>query len=157
MEGGQTLDRIELVRKLLRECVSSAVVVNGFLNKPRKYTVDDSLYMREVHFLVSLESKDQPTMSEMASQLNVTPGAVTQMVSRLEKKGYVVRSKASDDKRQTTVSLTEKGRVLCTEHIAYDQMKYIDISDTLTEYSDEDLERLIHYEQLMRDVFKKNY
>lgn len=151
------MDRVELVRKLLRECISSAVVVNGFLNKPRKYSIDDSLYMREVHFLVSLAPKDQPTMSEMASLLNVTPGAVTQMVSRLEKKGYVTRSKASDDKRQTTVSLTEKGRILCDEHIAYDQMKYAYISDVLTGYSDEDLERLIQYEQIMRDVFEKNY
>lgn len=151
------MDRVELVRKLLRECISSAVVVNGFLNKPRKYSIDDSLYMREVHFLVSLAEKDQPTMSEMASHLNVTPGAVTQMVSRLEKKGYVIRSKASDDKRQTTVSLTEKGRVLCDEHIAYDQMKYAYISDVLTGYSDEDLERLIQYEQIIRDVFEKNY
>lgn len=151
------MDRVELVRKLLRECISSAVVVNGFLNKPRKYSIDDSLYMREVHFLVSLAPKDQPTMSEMASLLNVTPGAVTQMVSRLEKKGYVFRSKASDDKRQTTVSLTEKGRILCDEHIAYDQMKYAYISNVLTGYSDEDLERLIQYEQIMRDVFEKNY
>lgn len=151
------MDRIELVRKLLRECISSAIVVNGFLNKSRKYTVDDSLYMREVHFLVALEPKEQPTMSEMASQLNVTPGAVTQMVSRLEKKGYVIRSKASDDKRQTTVSLTEKGRILCDEHIAYDQMKYSYISDVLTGYSDEDLEKLIQYEQIIREIFEKNY
>lgn len=37
------------------------------------------------------------------------------MATRLEKKGYVFRQKDSQDKRITTISLTEKGKILCVE------------------------------------------
>lgn len=150
------MDRIELVARLLRECTLSATVVSGFLEKPKKYVADDSLYMREVHFLVALDSKEQPTMSEMANQLNVTQGAVTQMVTRLEKKGYVVRSKSSRDRRQTTVSLTERGKELCTEHIAYDRQKYLNTSELLIDFSDEELQKFIRYEQRIQKIFTKD-
>ncbi len=150
------MDRVELVGQLLRECTLSAAVVTGFLEKPKKYAADDSLYMREVHFLVALGPKDQPTMSEIANQLGVTQGAVTQMVTRLEKKGYVVRSKSSHDRRQTTVSLTEKGKALCAEHIAYDRQEYIKTSEKLIDYSNEELQKFIRYEQLIREIFTKN-
>lgn len=147
------MDRLELVGQLLHECTAAAGAVTGFLEKPRKYAIDDSLYMREVHFVVALGAKDHPTMGEMAEALGVTPGAVTQMVSRLEKKGFVTRAKAAQDKRQTTISLTEKGRSLCAEHIAYDRREHQEISEMLGEFSDQDLEKFIRYEQIMRKMF----
>lgn len=154
--GLYTLERLDLIEKLLEECVTSVATVTRFLEKPRKYTADDSLYMREVHFVVALGAKEHPTMSEMAEYLDVTPGAVTQMVTRLEKKGYVIRSRSSKDKRQTTISLTEKGKRLCENHIAYDRQEHMAISKRLAECSDEALEEFIHYVKLIRVVFTNN-
>ena len=147
------MNRIELVQQLLRECVLSAAAVDAFLEKPRKYAADDNLYMREVHFVVAVGPDRSPTMSEMARSLNVTQGAVTQMVSRLEKKGYVVRSKDVRDKRMTTVSLTDQGRRLYEEHLIYDQKKFAFSSEYLNKYRDEDLEKLIEYEHLVQQLF----
>ena len=151
------MDRIKLVKKILHECTESAVVVTGFLEKPRKYSQydEENLFMREVHFLVALGNDEQTTMSEMAERLNVTRGAVTQMATRLEKKGYVIRTKDQKDKRQTTVLLTKKGKALCAEHINYDQQEYCLVSELLSEFSDEDLVKIIRYEQLIRGIFAK--
>lgn len=142
-----------MIGKLLRETTALSGAVTSFLDKPRKYSADDSLYMREVHFVVALGGKFEPTMGEMAESLGVTPGAVTQMVSRLEKKGYVSRAKAFADKRQTTLSLTEKGRSLCADHIAFDRKEHQAASELLGEFSDEELEKLIRGEQLLRELF----
>jgi len=95
-------------------------------------------------------------MSELANRLNVTQGAVTQMATRLEKKGYVIRTKDTQYKRVTTISLTEKGKVLCQKHIAFDQQTYNEVSELLEEYSDEELKKLIRYEQLMWQLFTKH-
>lgn len=151
------MDRIQLVERLLRACTESAVAITGYLEKPRKYNQeeDESLFMREVHFVVALGTEEHITMSEMAERLNVTRGAVTQIATRLEKKGYVVRTKDHDDKRQTTIVLTEKGKALCAEHIAYDRQKHLATSKLLAEFSDEDLAKFIHYEQVMRELFTK--
>lgn len=147
------MERIELIQKLMKEHTRSAAVTVSFLDKPRKYGMDNSLFMREVHFVVEIGPEGSPTMGELAQRLNVTQGAVTQMAIRLEKKGYVARAKDAGDKRVTTVSLTEKGRTLCAEHIAYDQSEFSYVSQFLKQYSEEELERLIEYEALMGKLF----
>lgn len=152
-KGESILDRIELVRMLLQENTRLVAATTGFLNRPRDYTRGDVLYMREAHFLVAVGPDGHPTMSEMAKRLDVTQGAVTQTAIRLEKKGYVVRMKDADDKRLTTVSLTEKGKSVCMEHIAYDKSRYCEASEFLKEFSNEELERFIRFEQRLRTMF----
>ena len=149
------MNRLALVQRILREHNTTSVATVDFFEKPHKYAEDDSLYMREVHFVVEVGSMESPTMSEMATRLNVTQGAVTQMATRLEKKGYVIRQKDTQDKRVTTISLTEKGRILCDEHIAYDQKEHAIVSEMLNEFSDEELEKLIRYEKIMWEIFTK--
>lgn len=150
------MDRLELVRRILREHNTTSAATVNYFERPRKYAEDDSLYMREVHFVVEIGSMGNPTMSELATRLNVTQGAVTQMAIRLENKGYVIRMKDAQDKRVTTISLTEKGIHLCREHIAFDQQTYREVSELLEEYSDEELNKLIRYEQLMWELFTKH-
>ena len=147
------MDRLDLVRRILREHNTTSAVTVNYFERPRKYAEDDSLYMREVHFVVEIGSMGNPTMSELANRLNVTQGAVTQMATRLEKKGYVIRTKDTQDKRVTMISLTEKGKVLCREHIAYDKKEHEVISEHLQDFSDEELEKLIRYEQIMWEIF----
>jgi len=142
-----------LAERLLGECVLSAAAVNRFLEKPRRYAEADDLYMREVHFVVAVGPDRSPSMSEMAQQLGVTQGAVTQMVTRLEKKGYLFRTKDGRDKRVTTVTLTGKGKELCAQHILYDRKEYARTRDLLSEFSDEELERFIRYEHLVQEIF----
>lgn len=57
----------------------------------------------------------------------------------------------------TTVSLTEKGRILCAEHIAYDHSEFSYISRFLSQYSEEDLKQLIEYEALMGKIIFDPY
>ena len=149
------MNRLELVQKILRAHNVASVATVNFFEKPHKYAEDDSLYMREVHFVVEIGSMGSPTMSELANRLNVTQGAVTQMATRLEKKGYVVRQKDTEDKRVTTISLTEKGKVLCEQHIDFDKREHANVSEMLGEFSDEELEKLIRYEQVMWEIFTK--
>ena len=148
------MNRLDLIHRLLTECTQSAAWVNNFLEKPRKYdAAEDSLYMREVHFVVAVGPDATPTMSEMAQKLNVTQSAVTQMVTRLEKKGYVQRTKSADDKRVTAVYLTEKGVDLYHQHIRYDLDKYESVSQKLQDMSNEDLEEFIYYVRCIRRLF----
>lgn len=147
------MDRIELVGKLLRAGTAAMMAQIGYQELPRGYAAGDSLYMREVHFIVAVGPGDHPTMSEMARRLDVTQGAVSQTAARLEKKGYVIRAKDARDKRLTTVSLTPKGEALCREHIAYDQERYRLVSEFYEEFTDQELERFLTYEEKKRALF----
>jgi len=122
-------------------------------NRPRRYTPEYKLYFKEVHFIVAVGPDGTPTMNEMAQRLKVTQGAVTQIASQLEKKGYLIRTKDTTDRRCTTISLTEKGKELCAKHIAYDQEKYQEASDFFSDYSDEQLAFCIHFQERMLEMY----
>ena len=111
--------------------------------------------MREVHFAVLIGELGTPTMGELALRMGVTQGAVTQLACRLETKGYVERRKDMEDKRVTIISLTEKGQKLCDRHIEYDRKEFGELSKYFEEFSDEDLKKLMKYEQIVSTIFCK--
>ena len=62
--------------------------------------------------LSHLWGQDGLTPSELADRLGVEPPTVTNMLSRMEKAGYLERCRDSRDARCTRVHLTKKGREL---------------------------------------------
>ena len=58
-------------------------------------------------------------MKPLAEKLSVTMGTLTIMVDRLEKRGYIIRQKDSEDGRGFNIILTDKGEVVHKEHNAY--------------------------------------
>lgn len=52
----------------------------------------------------------QTTAGKLAEASHLTTGAITAVVDRLEKKGYVRRARDKEDRRRVLVELTEKAR-----------------------------------------------
>ena len=64
----------------------------------------------EVLRLLSFSSAGAMPMTRMGSLLQVHPTSVTSAVDRLEKQGYVVRSRRDDDRRVVLATITDPGR-----------------------------------------------
>lgn len=67
-------------------------------------------------------------MSELASRLGVTKGAITQLVARLSAKNLIHRTQHPSDSRGSLISLTRKGQEALTAHEElhlrfYDQLR----------------------------------
>ena len=61
--------------------------------------------------LVTLAAADHPLEAhQLAEQLFISPGAVTQLVDQLEKQGRIRRRRQSTDRRLSLVELTADGR-----------------------------------------------
>ena len=59
------------------------------------------------------------------------------------------------DRRQTVVMLTEAGQAMYQRHLEYDKKQYQVIGGQLAEFSDEQLDFLIHYETLLCEMFQQ--
>ena len=147
--------RIQLMRELMDAKRKTTLIHSQYMAKNREYSPGEHLFMREVHFVMAVGLGEGRTMSELARTLNVTQGAVSQLVARMEKKGFVVRHKCADDKRQTVATLTEKGRLLYQEHTRYDLARYTEILEMLSGYSDEELRRIRDFETILQAIFTK--
>ena len=58
-----------------------------------------------------------------------------------------------EKERQTTIALTEKGRQLWRSHLDYDRQEHMNASERLAEFSDDELEKIIRFERILRDIF----
>ncbi|MNT73310.1 putative HTH-type transcriptional regulator YusO [compost metagenome] len=69
-----------------------------------------------------LADRGRCTMSELKAALEVTTGAVTGLVDRLERHGLVQRAPSEEDRRVTYLSLTEAGMAAIGEAwLAYER------------------------------------
>lgn len=70
----------------------------------------------DMHIIEAVGIEEAQKMSVIAGKLSVTVGTLTTNMNGLEKKGYIVRERSSEDKRVVLVSLTEKGRKAFFHH-----------------------------------------
>lgn len=64
----------------------------------------------QFHLLNIIEEEGITNTKHLASVLNVKPSAVTVMIERLVKHGFVARNQDSNDRRTVLLSLTDDGR-----------------------------------------------
>ena len=81
----------------------------------------------------------QMTMSELSRELMVSNGNVTGVIDRLEKNGFVTRTRAEHDRRIQYIELTDKGRSEFDE-MARSHERWLD--DLLSELSLNDMASL---------------
>ena len=92
---------------------------NKYDKKARFFGTDHELFIAEIHLIDFIGNNKNCCISEIAKSIQVTKGAVSQMVKKLEKKGYLRKIEDSDNKTKVIVQLTEKGQTAFDEHRRY--------------------------------------
>lgn len=146
--------RLGLIHAILCEKRNSSRAFVQYMASDREYGQSDVLHMREAHFIMAVGPGDGKTMSEVAKEMSVTQGAVSQTAGRLEKKGYIRRSQAPGNRRQILAVLTERGRAFYQQHLAFDSAKFTKIDQAyLSRFTEEELRLILEYEKLMTAHF----
>lgn len=98
----------EAIRTWLRLLSCETVIEQRLRSLFRKHF---SVTLPQFDVLSELERAPDPlTMSQLSQELMVSNGNVTGVIDRLEKSGFVDRSRAEHDRRVQYISLTPKGR-----------------------------------------------
>lgn len=94
-----------------------------YVNKPRDYLTEGGVSVTEVHILALLSDHPGLTVKEAASQRGITSGGMSQMVAKLEKKGYLERRKEGGNSKNVHLYVTASGQALSDAHKAYNRMR----------------------------------
>ena len=82
-----------------------------FLEKTRVVTHGHlKLYPSEIHLMLLIADEQESNATLMAEKLGVTKGAISQTLSRLEKKGILEKTKDPYNKNELTVTFTPIGQ-----------------------------------------------
>ncbi|MGL6008223.1 MAG: MarR family winged helix-turn-helix transcriptional regulator, partial [Culicoidibacterales bacterium] len=102
-------DLTQLTYSVIDEFLKADIAISAderiYLNK-RGY---EHLTLNEFRLLGLIYRTPESTMTLLAKTLGITMGTLTSIVSRLERKGYLVRERQAFDKRVIYVKLHEKG------------------------------------------------
>ena len=92
---------------------------NAKTKQPKTFGTDEPVCGSEAQVL-DVVAHEQPVMaSKIAALLGITKGAVSQTLSKLEKKGLITRVSSSGAGGSVPICLSEAGREILTNYYAY--------------------------------------
>jgi NAD(P)H-dependent flavin oxidoreductase YrpB (nitropropane dioxygenase family)/DNA-binding MarR family transcriptional regulator len=94
-----------------------------------------NLSITEIHTLEAIGTGKPKTMTQVAGALKISVGTLTVAISKLVKKGYVERSRVSEDRRIVKIWLTETGKDTVDEHLKFHEAM---VRDAISDLSEED-------------------
>lgn len=76
----------------------------------------NELTLTQMHYLETINNLENPNLTELAAEMNLTKPTITVIVDRLIEKDFVVKVKSDDDRRSAHLHLTEKGKQINQMH-----------------------------------------
>ena len=119
----QLNDKADLLYKFV-------IMYSSYIAEKHDYGTGELLTMAEAHTLSSIEENPGITVTQLADFWNHTKGAISQIISRLEKKGFVNRRQLNGNTKNVHLYVTEKGVEFCRQHRIFDSME---VSNTIQE------------------------
>lgn len=106
--------------KILDETVS---IFERIVNKihmmeriPKDFGTGELLHLGQINTIVAVGENPRISVSELSNQLGITKASASEMVKKLEKKGYLKRTKDAGDGRCVLLEVTDRGRSICERH-----------------------------------------
>ena len=121
-----------------------------FKEKRRIFNVEGvSLYPSEVHLMLVIKTDLDTNATEIARKLGVTKGALSQNLTRLEKKGVIMKTKDPYKKNELTLTLTALGKT-AVKQCQSSQASFIEAQERyLAQLNSEEKEVIIRFLQHM--------
>ncbi len=89
------------------------------------------LHPSEIHLIDAIGRCPDESVSEAASRLGITKGAVSQTAKRLETKGYLERANREGDRKTVVLRLTERGQEALAWHRLYHETVNRGMAETI--------------------------
>jgi DNA-binding MarR family transcriptional regulator len=117
---------------------------NALEKIPSKHGTRHNLYHSERHMLDMIGDNTGMNVTEFAAAVEVTKGAISQLVTKLEKKGVVRRYKKSTNDKEVFLELTKSGQEVYQQHKEINKQTIKPLFEELSKHSDEKVEFLLY-------------
>lgn len=110
------------------------------------------LYPSEVHLIDAAGRYPEEGVSDLATRLGITKGAVSQTAKKLEEKGYLERVRREGDGKAVLLRLTERGDEAFAWHRTYHAAVNRRIAGEVARFDRRDLDRLMAVLARMEEI-----
>ena len=140
------------VGKLIQQFLRIMNKYNAGEKKPLVYGQGNLLYRSEVHTIEAIGDLKSVNVTDLATYLGVTKGAISQMIDKLVNKRLVNKTFISPSVNEVALTLTEAGILVYKMH--QDRHREMDkkIMNLLTNSSVEQLSFLANFQDQMENL-----
>ena len=104
----------------VRQCLAELIRLSNKLRVLDKEALDygtgELLHTFEIHTIDAIGNDDGRTVTELAEWFYVTKGAVSQVVGKLARSGYVTKKRNPQNGKEVCLTLTRKGEIALAGH-----------------------------------------
>lgn len=126
-----------------------------FHKKTRCYGTDTPLFNAEIHMLTIIKENEGIHITGIADKLGVTKGAVSQIVNKLNKKGFIIKETNSHNLSKLSLSLTPKGEVAEANHQELHNTLDLMVQDIIKDASKDNIEFLKYFLNSFEERYRK--
>ena len=91
------------MNKINEELMKEFILASRFISRPHGRPMGQERILKKL-------SEGPINQKDLQEELFVRPGSISEIVTKLEEKGLLIRNKTADDARAVSLELTEKGR-----------------------------------------------
>lgn len=129
----------EKIKQIVDDINQYTYEMNVKLAKAQEALFTDDLSMKQTMVIDFVHKHKKCTMGEIAHYMEISPSAVSQIVSRLEKENYLKRDINPNNRREVVVMLAENGDAYYHRN---EQINELIIEKIYSKMPVEDLEQL---------------
>ena len=115
----------------------------------RDYGTGELSNMPEAHLVIDICDHEGATVTELAEMSCRTKSAISQIIAKIEKKGYITRKRCKSNYRVYHFYPTEEGLRLCRQHKIYDVQMMLATNERLLKFcTQEEIDafyKVLHY------------
>lgn len=138
------MDREKACKDLINSFIRMVNKYNALEKYPVRYGSRQNFYHSERHMIDTFADNPQMNITDFALMNGVTKGAVSQVVTKLEKKGVIRRFKRSGNEKEVFIELTQTGKEIYEQHQKVNKETISSIQNELGKFSDDKVEFLIY-------------
>ncbi len=119
--------------------------MDAMRKKPRDYNCGELLYPSEIHLIETIGKYPDLNTTQIAERHGVSKGLVSQLTTKLERKGFLQKFQYKENKKEVFFKLTDKGKCAYDGHIEYHKARNMEVYDEFEGYSEKQKELILSF------------
>ena len=115
---------------------------------------ENIMYQAEGHIIDLIAAYPGITITDLGNVLKKTPSACSQIVRKLKEKGWVEQSRNRNNNRQFNLCLTEEGKKVYEDHLAFTRFCQRETLKLLEDVTDEELEAHLKVQRRLNQAYQ---
>lgn len=120
---------------------------------PRNYGIDELMTPSEIHLIQAIGANPESNVRAISDILGITPGAASQQVTKLAKRGLVIKHRGVKNEKEVFLSLTPLGEKAYGHHETLHETIYQRIISRIDPLDPEEIRTLKRVLQAMDSVY----